>query len=368
MSPRPILLHVVDHRREGAALRASLVRDAVVGIPEVAHLELAVGEGAGTGLPRVDRIPVATPRAIRRVVRALEAEASIAAVWAWSIEAGRGLRDLPRHPRLVVLDRVPEVGSGRWRAGPPSGIEHAAWTPWLDGLRPASRFALEPVRPMPARPGAATAEAIDRSVRGRRALREALGIAKDARVVGVRPVGSSPIRGRSVRWDAFSIAALAVVARHADAVVIDPNDLDREGLRAWSRAVSIAPVVRSAPLGAEILEWIGALDALILAGDAADDADAALLPWIAGRAGVATLAIDQEPWRSSILDGATGRLVPAAPPPAGCSRLLPLLDDPVRRARMAAAWRATWRSVATSSAGPGDFTASLRRGGAVGAA
>ncbi len=363
MSGERILLHVVDHRLAGAPLRASLVRDAAAAMPEHAHLELAVGDGPGSGLPRVARIPVATRRAGREVAEAIRAEAPIAAAWAWSLDAAAALRDLDDTPRLVVVDRAPGPGPDPMRGGPPSPIEWAAWAPWLDGLPPAVRFGLEPIRPMPIRPGTATETEIERSARARESLREALGIARDARVVGVRAVGSSPIRGRSVRWDAFSIAALAVIARHADAVVIDAKDIASEGLRNWSRAVSIAPVVHVAPLRSEILEWIGALDALILAGDAADDADAALLPWIAGRAGVAVVAMDQEPWRSGVLDGVTGRLVPAAPPPVGCTSLLPILDDPVRRARMAAAWRKTFRE----PTGPtGGFTASLRGGWSVG--
>jgi len=368
MSRERILLHVVDHRRDGAALRASLVRDAAAGLPEFAHLELAIGDGPGSGLPRVARVPMPTRRVGREVVAAIRAEAPVAAAWAWSLEAGDALRDLGDLPRSTILDRVPESRCHRPRAGPPSAIEWAAWSPWLAGLPPSVGFGLEPVRPLPPHPGPSTGAEVERSVRARDALREALGIARDARVVGARAVGSSPIRGRSARWDAFSIAALAVIARHADAVVIDPEDLASEGLLAWSEAVSIAPVVHPAPLRTKPLEWIGALDALILAGDAAEDADAALLPWIAGRAGVATLAIDQEPWRSSILDGETGRLVPAAPPPAGCTRLLPILDDPVRRARMAAAWRMAFRRGGSANAGGGAFTESLCGAWPVGAA
>lgn len=365
MSRERILLHVVDHRIPGAALRAALVRDASAALPEFAHLELAVGDGPGSGVPRAARIPVATRRAGREVAEAIRAEAPIAAAWAWSLEAAETLRDLAGTPRLVVADRLPDAGADRRRVRGPSAIETAGWSNWLDGLSPRDRFRLEPVRPLPPRPGGATGLEIERSVRARTSLREALGIADDARVVGIRAVGSSLVRGRSVRWDAFSIAALAVIARHADAVVIDAEDLAGEGLRDWSKAVSIAPVVHTAPLRSEILEWIGALDALILAGDAADDADAALLPWIAGRAGVAVLAMDQEPWRSAVLDGVTGRLAPAAPPPAGCTRLLPILDDPVRRARMAAAWRTAFRE---STGSTGGFAASLRGGWSVGVA
>lgn len=368
MTRERILLHVVDHRRPGATLRASLVRDAAAGLPEFAHLELAIGDGPGSGLPRVGRVHAATGRVGREVVEAIRAQAPIAGAWAWSLEAGGALRDLHDLPRLVVVDRVPERDLASMRLGPPSAIEWAAWSPWLEGLPEATRFGLEPIRPLPARLGPATASEVERSVRARQSLRERLGIAEDARVVGVRAVGSSALHGRSVRWDAFSIAALAVIARHADAVVIDPEDLAREGLRDWSEAVSIAPVVHAAPLRSEILEWIGALDALILAGDAADDADAALLPWLAGRAGVAPLALDQDPWRSSILDGETGRLAPAAPPPAGSARLLPILDDPVRRARMAAAWRKAFLRRTPDAGNDGDFTASLRGGWAVGAA
>lgn len=360
MSRSHALVHVLDHRGSGAALRASLVRDAAASMPELAHVELAVGDGPGSGLPRVARVPVGTRRAGREIVEMVRREIPVAAAWAWSLEAGEMLRDLDDLPRLIVVDRACDRRLGRRRAFGPSRVEFAAWSPWLAGLPPRTRFDLEPVRPMPASAGVDTGEAIDRSVRARNSLREALDIDPEARVVGISAVGSSPIPGRSARWDAFSIAALAVIARHAEAVVVDPRDLDTEGLRAWADAASITPVLREAPLRTEILEWVGALDAMILAGDAADDADAALLPWIAGRAGVIPLAIDQEPWASSILDGRTGRLVPPMPPPAGCSRLLPILDDPVRRARMAAAWRVAFQSGPPRSADAGGFTASLR--------
>ncbi len=231
-------------------------------------------------------------------------------------------------PRIVLLDRLPTAFE-TWRMGrrDPGGLEFAAWDAWLDALPPAERWRLEPVRPVPVEPGAATTQAVLDSSRRRLRLRSDLELDPEGLALGLFVAGPNALRGRSARRDGFNIAALSVLSLAIRSIVVDEFELSKEGVSTLIAETGVASSVRVAPLRSEPAAWIGALDAVYLVGGPVErGADATLLPWIAERAGVPLFALDQPPWRS-LARGRNATLVPVEPPPRSATALLDAIRE-----------------------------------------
>ena len=333
MSDAPIVVHLFDHRIETAPLRALLVRDAAAWLRGFAHVEASIGEGPGSGLPRLARSPSPSTRWNRHWLAEARQIAPVAAIVAWSVEAGASIAaaEFDGVPRVVLLDRLPSVAeASRMRRRSPGGLEFAGWDAWLDALPPAMRWRMEPIRPVPLAPGVATTQAVLDSSRRRPRLRSELGLDAEGLALGLFVAGPSVLRGRSARRDGFSIAALSVLSLAIRSIVVDEFELSKEGVSTLIAETGVAPSVRIAPLRSDPAAWVGALDAAYLLGGPVErGADAALLPWIAERAGVPLFAFDQAPWRS-IARGRHATLVPVEPPPRSATALL----DAIREGRL----------------------------------
>ncbi len=335
MSDAPIVVHLFDHRVETTPLRALLVRDAAARIRGFAHVEASIGEGPGSGLPRLARSPSPSARWNRRWLREAQRIAPVAGIIAWSVEAGISIAgdEFADIPRTLLLDRLPTVfESRRLRRREPGGIELAGWDAWIDALPPEKRWRLEPVRPVPVEPGEATTRAVLDSSRRRPRLRADLELDPEGLSLGLFVTGPSALRGRSARRDGFSIAALSVLSLAVKAMVVDEHELSKEGVSTLIAETGTASSVRVAPLRSDPAAWIGALDAVYVVGGPVDrDADALLVAWIAERAGVPLFAFDQAPWRA-VARGRNATLVPIEPPPRSATALL----DAIREGRLRA--------------------------------
>lgn len=341
MSSAPLVVHLLDHRLETASLRGLLARDFAGRHRGFAHVEASIGEGAGSGLPRIARAPSPSARWNRRWLEESRRIAPVAAVIAWSVEAGCSLAgaDFAGVPRTVMLDRLPSrIEAWRMRSRRAGGLELAGWSAWLDALPPALRWRMEPVRPVAAEPGESTVAAVLDSMRRRPRLRSELSLDPDDVALGLLVAGESAIWGRSARRDGFNIAALAVLSLAVQAIVVDSRELAREGVSTLIAETGVARSVRAAPLRSELADWIGSLDALFVVGGPIDrDADATVAAWLAGQAGVPLFAMDQPPWRSLLRRG-SGTLTPLEPPPRSATELLDAIRE--GRLRRAAAARA----------------------------
>lgn len=335
MSAAPVVVHLFDHRIETAPLRALLVRDAAARLPGFAHVEAAIGEGAGSGLPRIARSPSASARWNRRWLREAQRIAPVAAIVAWSVDAGLSISgdEFAGIPRTLLLDRLPSVlEAWRLRRRAPGGLEFAGWDAWLDALPPAKRWRIEPVRPVPIEPGEATTRAVLDSSRRRPRLRADLELDSEGLALGLFVTGPSALRGRSARRDGFNIAALSVLSLAVEAMVVDEFELSKEGVSTLIAETGTASSVRVAPLRSDPAAWIGALDAAYVVGGPVErDADALLVAWIAERAGVPLFAFDQAPWRAAV-HRRNATLVPIEPPPRSATALL----DAIREGRLRA--------------------------------
>ncbi|MGA0871595.1 MAG: hypothetical protein ACO3Y3_06260 [Phycisphaerales bacterium] len=347
MTDAPIVVHLLDHRLETAPLRALLVRDAASRLAGFAHVEAAIGEGPGSGLPRLARSPSPSARWNRRWLHEAQRIAPVAAIVAWSVEAGCSIagRAFERVPRTVLLDRLPtRFEAWRLRRWASSGLEIAAWDAWLEALPPALRWRLEPVRPVPVEPGEAMAQAVLDSVRSRPKRRAELELDPTGLAMGLWVAGPSAVHGRSARRDGFNIAALSVLSLAIREFVVDESELSKEGVSTLIAETGVAPSVRVAPLRSDPASWIGALDAAFIVGGPVErDADAALLPWMARWAGVPLFAMDQRPW-STLLRGTRDTLVPCEPPPRSATALLDAIrEGRLRRSDAQAGERSTGR-------------------------
>lgn len=333
MSDAPVVVHLFDHRIETAPLRALLVRDAAARLRGFSHVEASIGEGPGSGLPRLARSPSPSARWNRRWLREAQRIAPIAGIVAWSVEAGLSIggREFAGIPRTVLLDRLPTaVETWRLRRRDAGGLEFAAWDAWLDALPPEKRWRIEPVRPVPIEPGEATTRAVLDSSRRRPRLRADLDLDPEGLALGLVVAGPSSLRERSARRDGFNIAALSVLSLAVRAMVVDEFELSKEGVSTLIAETGVAPNVRLAPLRSDPAAWIGALDVVFLVGGPAEQgADTSLFAWIAQRAGVPTFAFDQAPW-PALVDRRRGTLVPIEPPPRSATALL----DAIREGRL----------------------------------
>lgn len=344
MSPSPLVVHVLDQRGEHAAARAMMVRDAAVGMPQADHVEILLGDGAGSGCPRIARLGAPSRAEVGRLLAGCRREASLAAVLAWSTDAALLVAPERGVARVAVLDRRPTfLERLEIRLRGRGEVELAGWAPWLDGMSDRRRFALEPIRRLEAGLGPSRARGIAAASSSRAAWRTRWGLADDAPAVGVVFTGRSAREHRSARRHGFGVAALAAMAGRIGAVVVDPIDLACEDLRGWSVPLGIAAQLREAPLRRDLDGAIGALDALVIAGGSTalgdPAADLALLPWVAWHAGVPWLAFEQAPWTLIGRPGIDSILLPLDSVPEGSRRLLELLADPARRANLAAVGR-----------------------------
>lgn len=333
MTDAPVVVHLLDHRLETAPLRALLVQDAAARLRGFAHVEAAIGEGPGSGLPRIARSPSPSARWNRRWLREAQQVAPVAAVVAWSVEAACSIAgdEFAPVPRTVLLDRMPTAFEAwRMRRRSVGGIEFVAWDAWLEALPPTLRWRLEPVRPAPVEPGESMAQAVLSSVRSRPKRRAELELDPSGLALGLFVTGPSALDGRSSRRDGFNIAALSVLSLAIREFVVDESELSKEGVSTLIAETGVASSVRTAPLRSDPAAWLGALDAaFVVGGPVARDADATLLPWIARRAGVPLFAMEQRPW-IALSRGPGDTLVPCEPPPRSATSLL----DAIREGRL----------------------------------
>jgi hypothetical protein len=333
MTDLPIVVHLLDHRLETAPLRSLLVRDFAAQRRGFAHVEAAIGEGPGSGLPRIARTPSPSARWNRRWLHEASRIAPVAAIVAWSVDAGCSIAgdEFSPIPRTALLDRLPTaIEAWRMRRRGVGGVELAGWDAWLDGLPPAARWRLEPVRPVPVEPGEFMAQATLASVRSRPKLRAELDLEPSGLAMGLFVTGPSALLGRSSRRDGFNIAALSVLSLAIREFVVDESELAKEGVSTLIAETGTAPAARIAPLRSDPVAWIGALDAAFVVGGPVErDADATLLPWIARAAGVPLFAMEQRPW-IALGRGTSDTLVPCEPPPRSATSLL----DAIREGRL----------------------------------
>lgn len=338
------VLHCLDTDAASAPLRRLLVRDAASSQPGLRHLEIAIGEGVGSGLPSVARVPSGDRRGVARAIAAAARQIEVAAVIAWSNAAGLAIAET-RGPgrRLVVLDAFPSgVRERRLRGRGP--IEAAAWSAWLESLSPRHRFALEPLRPLPSPGGEAVEAAIAAARRSRPRIRREIGLDADAVAVGLFVPGGAVDPVRSARHDGLNVLALAMLAGMPISVVLDPLDLHAEGLASQLERFGLADRVRTAPLRHDLLGTAAALDLALVAGGADPsggrpplDPDAVLLPGLLARSGVCVAAFDQPPWPRTVANAAL--LLPVSPPLAAAQRIFREWSSPQARAAAAAAGR-----------------------------
>ncbi len=367
MSSPLLVIHVLDEQVEFASLRSLLVRDAADSLAEYGHVEILIGTGGGSGLPRVDRLAHPTGRAMRRSLAEVAAVAPIASVICWSIASAIAVADSgwTDAARVLVPERRPSgLERARLQRRREGGFECAGWSSWIDSMGAEGSWPLEPIRRMPTAAGAATRAAIEKSRLRRPLLRSAIDASTTGVVMGLVVAGPSSVEGRSARRDGFNIAALAVHSHAVERVVVDPREILFEGVSTLVDETGVGWAVRPRPLARELHHWIGALDALmVVGGPRRDPADLVLAPWIAAEAGVPTFLLDDPAWTASAASG-MGTLVPAEPPPAAAERLLaairrgelvpgaPLASSraatsPAFAATLAGAWRT---QVATGSA------------------
>lgn len=330
------VIHCLDADRGSAPLRRLLLRRCAAGQRGVRHLEIVIGEGAGSGLPSVARVAAAEPRPIARAIAATAREIEVAAVIAWSNAAGLAIAD-GEGPgrRIAVLDRPPD----RWRERPLRGrgpLVAAAWSAWLGSLGPRRRFGLSLLRGLPLPAGGSLDEAAADARRRRPRLRAEIGIEAGSIAAGLFVTGVAADATRSARHDGLSVLGLALLAGMPLTIVLDPADLHAEGLVEQIRQFGFADRVRTAPLRSDPVA-AAALDLALLAGGAAPgsgrppiEPDLVLLPDLLARAGVCVAAFEQPPWPSLLPAGAM--LVPVSPPLAAAQRLMAAWSSPQGRA------------------------------------
>lgn len=338
------VIHCFEAEAASAPLRRSFVRDLASLQAGLRHLEISIGEGPGTGLPSVARVPAAETRAVERAIAATSRQIEVKAVIAWSNAAGVAIAG-GRGPgrRLAVLDAAPAGVRERSLRGR-GPVETAAWSAWLESLPPAGRFALEPVRPLPMPAGEALEAEIAAARRSRPRRRGEIGLDADSMAVGLFVPGGAVDPVRSARHDGLNVLALALLAGMPITLVLDPQDLRAEGLALQLDRFGLADRVRTAPLRQDLLGTAAALDAAVLAGGADPhggrpplDPDAVLLPGLLARSGVCVAAFDQAPWPQTVAAGSL--LLPVAPPLAAAQRIFREWSSPQARAEAAAAGR-----------------------------